>query len=115
MFTGKNKEDFEKWYLITHCKTSMTYEELMPHHKQEVYGWFYDLKDSFKQGVYLEYLDSVGYVVDLSIIMGAEIERYFSYSIKFRNTIKVYCENKHTRQEALKEAFKKADELINSK
>ena len=94
MFTGKNKEDFKKWL------KSMYGIELSEFNKM-----FF----AFKQGVYLEYLDSVGFKVSV-VADGKFFNVYFDVS----NKTSFPFRNAPTRQAALKEALKKADELINT-
>ena len=108
MFTGKNKEDFAIWF----CRIVREYttpNEIMNFKDSEMRR-FYEWKFSMQQGVYLEYLDSVGMVVDCfkEECLSNEIGNFF------------WCVGDNdegyepTRQGALTEAFKKADELINN-
>lgn len=96
MFTGKNKENFEKWYKgLKRIKKTPIRFEVLPF--------------SMQQGVYLEYLDSVG----VNIFIGMDYGWTYAF---YLNGVIIGCIVKldvDTRQEALKEAFKKADELIN--
>ena len=100
MFTGKNKEDFEKWLFVHLIGENYSSDE------------FEHFTFSMQQGVYLEYLDSVGYYCDAEKDMMYEDGIIFTYYI---NASYQTSEHFRTRQEALKEAFKKADELINNK
>lgn len=96
ILTGKNKEQFKKWYKgLKRIKRTPIRFEVLPF--------------SMQSGVYLEYLDSVGYVVLIDKV-GDTWEVFL-----LTNKRELLLDTKTTRQEALKEAFKKADELINNK
>lgn len=99
MFTGKNKEDFEKWFKSSDNSKDWDYSD------------FKDMSFSMQQGVYLEYLDSVGIRINVEWdYIGLEGDEFsWFYWIEGDSKFKQFP----TRQEALKEAFKKADELIN--
>ncbi len=101
MFTGKNKEQFEKWY-----KDVYFYATEM----RKNYNSFTKLHFTMQQGVYLEYLDSVEIEVDCfkDVIYEEESEDSFWWGVG-----EDIDGHEPTRQEALTEAFKKADELIN--
>ena len=103
MFTGKNKEDFEKWFTTWYCTglDLLSLEE------------FYLLPDVMQQGVYLEYLDSVGLIVERQTYYSRmAIWDYRTDEPSEEILIDcTYCEN---QQEAFKEVFKKSDELINT-
>lgn len=118
MFTGKNKEQFEKWCKSTKDYTLVNGEYLAVYmDKDRCLGslvYWKELPFSMQQGVYLEYLDSVG--VYISLDHYRHDEGHVSSCDYDLMTDKGYyfSGNEHpTRQEALTEAFKKADELIN--
>ena len=119
--TGKCKEDFEKWYFKNHCKTSLKYEELMPHHKEDVYGWFYGIDLSFQYGVYVDFFDSVGvYISDMvDCYHSSRNKPQFSMS-GFSMCIEGngFCndiDNFKIRQEARIKAIEKANEIYNER
>lgn len=60
MLQGKLKKKFEQWYFKNYCSSSLKFNELMPHHKQDVFGWFYKQKTAMQKGVIIEFLDSIG-------------------------------------------------------
>ena len=102
MFTGKNKEDFIRWF------------KKFQDENKSWFGFigFYNLPFSMQQGVYLEYLDSVRVFISTSI----SFNKGYKWTIDTDEKFTRQQQNPYTtRQEALKEAFKKADELINSK
>lgn len=104
IFTGKNKEDFEKWML----KDKSDIEIL--DYNFDLYNLFFSLPFSMQQGVYLEYLDSVGYHVEIRYN-----RHWIGYNILNNIQALLYGYTGYTtRQEALTEAIKKADELINA-
>ena len=99
MFTGKNKEQFEKWLKVKY-----------PHFWRS----FYNLPKTMQIGVYLEYLDSVECYITLDFYRPMDDEpREFEYDI-YNKDDWTSQGSFTTRQEALTEAFKKADELINN-
>ena len=116
MFTGKNKEQFEKW--LHEWGMSKENKEKCDSLSDDSEGcgyWgtiaFYFLPKPMQQGVYLEYLDSVSYHIkswhDWEYDYYAfNIVNLYGETLKWRSGYK-------SRQEALTEAFKKADELIN--
>lgn len=116
MFTGKNKEQFEKWLNKQQQKRNINYTtegELLERVLNEYF--MNELPFSMQSGVYLEYLDSVGYYVfpDGCACHDKPLWNYViqNQSIEFHELFTPECK---TRQEALTEAFKKADELINN-
>jgi hypothetical protein len=114
IFTGKNKENFEKWF---HTDGEENYEGLdsIVHSIYQPYDAFKSLPFSMQSGVYLEYLDSIGVVIDVDSEMCTK-EKYFEYTIDGINGHESFDDMLfETRQEALTEAFKKTDEIINSK
>ena len=110
----KCKEDFEKWYFKNHCKTSLKYEELMPHHKEDVYGWFYGIDLSFKYGVYVDFFDSVGIFcedrryTDVNMAWVVKYPNFDGIQDRFDGLTK-------TRQEARVKAIEKANEIYNER
>lgn len=107
MTTGKNKEQFEKWYLerFHKCDKDDNWADY----------WllrFYEPSFELQIGVYLAYYDSFNY----TIFVKKFIDKYTPFLRNTRLNVR-YCDIKIGHQdlnEAYKEAFKKADELINS-
>jgi len=114
MITGKNKEQFEKWYKQWIKKAPFKYTI------QFAGLEFYPME--FQIGVYLAYYDSLGYWI--------KTDKYAMYNFGIGYTWKLLKERQNpavgseyydiiegsyeaTRNEAYKEAFKKADEIIN--
>ena len=109
-FTGKNKESFEKWY-----KTNEKYDILL----DSSWGTFLNDSEEFEglpfsmqSGVMLEYLDSVE--IDLYIDVEKDMIIKSIGFVYYINGQLVNGQSFDTRQEALKEAIKKADEILNN-
>jgi hypothetical protein len=100
MLEGKCKEDFEKWL------------EWQP--TLESGENFNGLDFSLQSGVYLEYLDSVGYHVEIFVMntnsLSEEVNWVYDWSI---NDLYETLGKSTSRQEALKEAITKANEIYN--
>ena len=109
MITGKNKEQFEKWYnnlaLFQDIKNG-----ILPSH----YELFKSYPFEMQIGVYLAYYDSLGYDLDVFRFNG---KKYSVSLVDWRSGFMdgLFSGDYNTRNEAYKEAFKKADELINNK
>lgn len=106
MVTGKNKEQFEKWYVDFYNKSfpRSNYANARSA-KGFVMEMFYtDKPFEMRLGVYLAYYDSLGESINVNS---------YNNSSHFENG---YTLKKHkTRNEAYKEAFKQADKQINKK
>jgi hypothetical protein len=100
MLDGKCKEDFEKW-LDWHQTILESGEN------------FNRLDFSLQSGVYLEFLDSVGIYIDIMSATPKDLYSEFGYIIKTKTDRFVKCNKGKTRQEALKEAITKANEIYN--
>jgi radical SAM superfamily enzyme YgiQ (UPF0313 family) len=103
MTTGKNKEQFEGWYRKNYLVINGTFALPI----------FYTLEFKMQIGVYLAYYDSFNY----TIFVEKFIDIYTPFLRNTRLNVR-YCDIKIGHKdlnEAYKEAFKKADELINQK
>lgn len=103
MTTGKNKDNFEKWYDKIYSIPLYT----DPNGEKD----FYCLPFEMQLGVYLAYYDSFNY----TIFVKKFIDKYTPFLRNTRLNVR-YCDIKIGHQdlnEAYKEAFKKADEIIN--
>lgn len=102
--TKENKKQFEEWYFNTKWN--------IPRH------YFYSSPFEMQIGVYLAYYDSLGYNVEVyketTNCFLASIERFDN---NFIMDVIILTKEPlvNTRNEAYKEAFKKADEIINGK
>jgi hypothetical protein len=113
MITGKNKEQFEKWYRNQKYNIGLfsargsSYEEL----------GFYDHKFEMQIGVYLAYYDSIKISIEVKPIDDWSNWMFTIYGEDCSAPFFQLCNSRildlNTRNEAYKEAFKKADELIN--
>lgn len=106
MTTGKNKEQFRSWYFDNDMNADKTLMDLLS---------FYHLPFEMQLGVYLAYYDSLG--LEIMVKSWWQSKNIFIYSVNkiFESSCYSNDEDKifKTRNEAYKEAFKKADELIN--
>lgn len=109
LLTGKCKEDFEYFFYNKYSKSLFDYSNTPKNKLKKYFGWFYDLEMSFKYGVYVDFFDSVG----LNILITVEFD--FGYIITENRYEEVEEVKKwyDTRQESQLEAIKKANELYN--
>lgn len=109
MVTGKNKVQFEEWFLNKE-------HDFVEDQEYWHFGIFYNLPFEMQIGVYLAYYDSLGINIDVMLIFAAS-----SYSWEVENItgelgqMSEHCAGFNSRNEAYKEAFKQADKLINEK
>jgi len=111
--TGKCKEEFEKWYFKKYCTASVTYEELLPHQQEDVFGWFFNLLPPFKYGVFVDFFDSVGIEITIvkSIANAIGTKWGWHSNVNGKNFTKTY----DTRPEARAKAIEKANDLFNKR
>lgn len=99
--TGKNKENFEKWYIgYAQSKNSSINAN---DYKTEILEALYELDFMYQLGVYLEYFNSIGCWAEHSFEYKGCKAIMNGGSLGFFKTM----------NEAYKEAFKKADEIAN--
>ena len=105
--TGKCKEEFEKWYVITYFKDSMP---LSIQEHCAILECFDDCFKSMRYGVLVDYFDSVGVYISLDWYKCHNPG--YEY---FETDINNYTLNErfNTRPEARTEAIEKANELRN--
>ena len=107
ILTGKCKEDFEKWY-------ENTYRE---YDCYQVMDWF-EYPFEFQYGVYVDFFDSVGYCIEISIDYTRKDygKPLYQWEVNDWNTTGFgHKDLVRHRQEARKSAIEKANELYNSK
>lgn len=115
MTTGKNKEQFEKWYLVVYkkyCKKGYKRDV----GNQHIFNSFFNKPFNEQIGVYLAYYDSLGYSIETMTTIDRETKSIFYEAEIYDNEMNQSKElwNKYeTRNEAYKEAFKQADLLVN--
>ena len=103
MVTGKNKEEFERFYKKKYApKNYLSNSEYW----RTSLNIFYNMPFEMQIGEYLSYYDSIG----ITIHVGQNYIHNFGFTID-GETYGSYKEE--TRPEAYKEAFKKADKLVN--
>ena len=100
MLTGKSKITFLKWLKI---RVNSTLHEI-----DNIEFWFNLQDESFKITLIIEWFDSVGIYITSDYF---ELNKGF-YSEIFNSDFEII---KPTRQEALTEAIKKANEIYNEK
>jgi len=103
MTTGKNKEQFEYWYLEWRDKLKFFVEVKR----------FYEIPFEMQIGVYLAFYDSIG--VKIATPTNGK-EFYYHIGINYENNQFESLTNNQYRTtvvEVYKHAFKKADELVN--
>jgi hypothetical protein len=101
MVTGENKKKFEEWGRKKYYQTIRHFHDL-----DMFYKWLDNFSFEMQIGVYLSYYDSL----DIRIGM----ETYYDMQGTYRAYINRYGGfQSKDRNEAYKEAFKKADEIIN--
>ena len=101
ILTGKCREDFEKW-----LNKEMYY--LGRHNFEDRNNNIEDLGENFQNCLIIEWFDSVGIYITSDYL---ELNKGFFSEILNENFEII----KPTRQEALAEAIKKANEIYNSK
>lgn len=108
--TGQALKDFEKWYNFTKDD-----EGFWLH--QSVTMAFTDLPPSMQWGVYLEWFDSVGILVETQLYYRYKSKVCFWDWVITLSSTKDIGTNKEydTRQEAQTAAIEKANEIYNSK
>ncbi len=119
--TGKAKIDFEMWYFNKFCNSGMEYHELLPHHMNDVFGWFYGLDGSFKWGVYVDFFNGKGLILMEGVKW--DFSGYISF-IERKNENIIYSNNSNpvggfvpfeTREESRKAVIQKANEIYNQR
>lgn len=105
--TGKTLVAFEKWYLKNYCNTNMKYEDLLPHHKYDVFGWVYRQKDTITYAVYVDFFDTYG--IYINVINNIDSTIYCRILYKDEA---FYGKN---RNHALEKALIGADAIFNAK
>jgi len=112
--TGKCKEDFEKWFIETDKGNpikSWISEDLGLIYLQTMFSV---LPQSMQYGVYVDFFDSVGIIIDMRYIkMFKQFERVVSCVNRKIDSI-LYNDLHNTRQEAQIAAIKKANKIYNS-
>ena len=99
ILTGKAKDDFEKWYI----KKDVSEDEFY-----NIWEEWSSLSTSCKNAFYIDFFDSIEIYITSDYF---ELNKGF-YSEILNENFEIV---KPTRQEALTEAIKKANEIYNSK
>ena len=106
--TGAAKEAFEKWYNHKYNSVVIGVFDRIPLDK------YYLLPDSMKWGVYVDWFDSVGLIIDMTYSQYEVNGFWFGvFKGKYYEFVE-FDSNDVTRHEARTEAIKKGDELFNN-
>ena len=105
ILTGKAKLDFETW-----LNKEMYY--LGRHNFEDRNNNIEDLSDNFQNALIIEWFDSIGIYVNSS---GLTLSKTFISDVSVDNNCEYNYDGFRTRQEALTEAIKKANDIYNSK
>ena len=110
MITGKNKEEFEKWYINDYVRR-------VENRAKNVWmtKMFYKSTFEMQSGILTAYYDSVGLTITLDHTRVSDnLDFLWTYTMYFEKDLwQPECDT--TRPEALKEAFKRANQIINEK
>ena len=111
--TGKCKENFEEWL---GSQTRNTGSDI---HKWYVtWAKFHIISDSAKWGVYVDFFDSVGLLIDTEIVWGFDALNLnvYEYTIKHQEELLLLGEGyKETRPKSRTAAIERANELYNER
>ena len=108
--TDKSLEAFNRWYI----------ESYTPDNFKGVDHWvldeFHNLPESMQYGVYVDFFDSVGLMIDESLFFSSKENDYmFTYSVIYYKSRYYEVNIVPSRQEAQTKAIEKANELLNDK
>ena len=106
--TGKAKVDFEKWFDDTHKHTMLLWGESVEN------TGFYELTDSMKYGVYVDWFDSVGVEIIMKEVRSSTPNTNTIYRAVINGSINTGSWKK-SRPEARTAAITKATELYNNR
>lgn len=102
ILNGKAKEEFEKWYFETKCSSSMKFEELLPHHINDVFGWLYNSSKIIQNAFIIEWFSSVKYEGSSSLWQYCFVTCYWDRGLK------------EYKQSTI-QAIKKANDIYNAR
>lgn len=118
--TEQNKKEFEKWCSKRKGYTLVNNKHLAWMNKNELSSLVYwdELPFEMQIGVYLAYYDSLGIIIQVDVF---DSEDEYIWSILERDCMSPFFKSAEvdllqppkTRNEAFKEAFKKANEIRN--
>ena len=111
ILNGKAKEDFEKWYFENHCSSNIKFEDLLPHHIYDVFGWLYKQSLTIQNALIIEFFDSIEIIIQIHNVCD---DWWFRVKSKTK-TIKSEKYNEYkNRQQATIQAIEKANDLYNN-
>ena len=108
--TGKNKENFEKWYKDKYEFCTYAYNDNGKVINQPNLLMFNTFPKPFQWGVYLEYYDSIDINIDTELIKVSDKDLYY-WRLGYDYVIEGYEDSLRTMQT---EALKKANEIANN-
>lgn len=111
MLTGKCKEDFEKWFMITFLGYSDP-GEIEIERRAEL-NLFYAYDFSMQYGVYVDFFDSVGIYLQVRTYFDKYEWKVEQIDTELRR-LNQLSENVATRFEARQKSIEKANEIYNS-
>ena len=116
ILNGKAKEDFEKWYFENHCSSNIKFEDLLPHHIYDVFGWLYKQSLTIQNALIIEFFDYKNIFIEVSGIFYQGFEPEFNYNIQEKGTLNgINGEVFNSRQEATIQAIKQAIKIYNER
>lgn len=112
ILNGKAKEDFEKWYFENHCSSNIKFEDLLPHHIYDVFGWLYKQSLTIQNAFVIDWFDSIDIYVNVLRYSLSEPNKWVVIKSLYENNLDfIYS----SRQQATIQAIKKANDLYNSR
>ena len=110
--TGKCKDDFEKWYL-----KDMDIDEDEFFNGDTILSLFYSERESMQYGVYVDFFDSVGILIENGIVWEIESSSINIYEYNIKNQEgKMYLADGfcNTLVESWRESIEKSNEIYNN-
>tara|TARA_R110000850_G_scaffold124497_2_gene242704 strand:- start:202 stop:585 length:384 start_codon:yes stop_codon:yes gene_type:complete len=117
--TGKAKEQFEEWYLRIFWKAEKEGQGLITINKGGI-GLlrFYYLPEAMQFGVYVDFADSVGMLIDTDVVWDVITlnKNIYEYTIKNQQELLVLGDGfAYTRRELRTAAIKRLNKILNKK
>jgi hypothetical protein len=108
--TGKCKKDFEKYLnKLRKHETERNFADIDMIIESQGYE-FYDLLESMKYGVYVDFFDSVGIYLSVS---GLTLSKTYICDISIKTNVQYWFDGFNLRQGARLKAIEKANEIYN--
>lgn len=104
IFTGKVKDNFERWYFENYCTSNIEFDKLLPHQYYDIFDWFYSLKLGFQIGVYSEWLESIG-IFTMELFFHADDRPKWGWNLEMKGNLLSDRKEYDTRQIMYKSVF----------